>query len=98
MEGKMPTIERSPEAYEAILEIKKEIARLASIQRETRLKKRQKSISNRVKISVLHRLYLKIRNKPYEDVHRIREGWEWAAKRYEREFYDKFKLDVIFGD
>jgi len=81
-----------PKVYYAIKEIKKMLKSLAVDQRETRLRKEQKSIRKKVEITVLHRMYLKLRNKPYEDVHKIRQGWEWAANRFEKGHIDRFEL------
>jgi hypothetical protein len=83
---------RDPKVYEAIKGIRAMIKELAAIQRETRLKKKQKSLRKRVEITVLHRLYLKIRNKPYEDIHNIREGWEWTAEKFEKSLVARFEL------
>jgi len=85
-------ITRDPKVYEAIKGIRIMIKELAAVQRETRLKKKQKSTRKRVEITVLHRLYLKIRNKPYEDTHNIREGWEQAAARFEKSLVARFEL------
>jgi hypothetical protein len=90
-------IERSPEAYEAIKKMRAEIRKLALEQKQRRLNKTQKSVSARVRITVLHRMYLKIRNKD-EGAHNIREGWEWYAGKYQKEYYDLFELGPIFND
>jgi hypothetical protein len=84
---------RDPKLYEAIKKIRAIIKTMALEQRETRLRKEQKSIGKRVKITVLHRLYLKIRGKPFEGVHNIREGWEWMASRYEKEMSEELGLE-----
>ncbi len=90
-------IEKSLEAFEAIKKMRAEIRKLATGQRQDRLDKVQKLVSTRVRITVLHRMYLKIRNKD-EGAHNIREGWEWYAGKYQKEYYDLFKLEPIFND
>ena len=98
----MPTevkrIEKSPEAYKAVRGFRKEIKRLASEQKERRLDKCQKSLKIACALTVLHRLYLKIRNKPYEEVHKLNDhnrGWKSSL---EKEYVSKWNLAEIFDD
>jgi hypothetical protein len=91
-------IEKSPEAFVAIQGIRKEIKELAAEQKRRRLQKTQKSLKNACALTVLHRLYLKIRNKPYEDIHRFNEHNRWWRSRFEKEYYSRWELEKIFGD
>jgi hypothetical protein len=92
----MSTIEKSPEAYEAIKGMKKEIKELAAEQKQRRLDKRQKSLKISSQLTVLHRLYLKIRNKPFEDVHKFNEHNKWWRSQFEKLYTEKWNLDAIF--
>lgn len=82
-----------PKVVEAIKGIRSIVKQMAWEQKQDRLAKKQKDIGMRVKITVLHRLYLKIRNRPFEEVHRIRKGWESRADRYEKEYMVKLGLE-----
>jgi hypothetical protein len=91
-------IEKSEKAYTAIKGMKAEIKKLAAEQKGRRLEKLQKSLKTACALTVLHRLYLKIRNKPYEEVHRINDHNRWAVPSFTKQYYEKWDLGVIFLD
>jgi len=82
-----------PKVVEAIKGIRSIVKQMAWEQKQDRLNKKQKDIGCRVRITVLHRLYLKIRNRPFEEIHRIRKGWEDRATRYEKEYIIRLGLE-----
>jgi len=82
-----------PKVVEAIKGIRSIVKQMAREQKQDRLAKKQKDVGMRVRITVLHRLYLKIRNRPFEEVHRIRKGWEDRAVRYEKEYIIRLGLE-----
>jgi len=91
----LKVIERSSEAYEAILKMKALIKQLAEGQKQTRIAKKQKSPYKALEITVLHRLYLQIRNKPFETVHSVRGKDE--ARWIEKRLVETFNLTEILG-
>jgi len=91
-------IEKSPEAHEAVKGFRKEIKRLASEQKARRLDKCQKSLKTACALTVLHRLYLQIRNKPFEEVHKFNDHTRWWKTNFEEEYASKWNLMEIFGD
>ena len=91
----MKKIEKSEKAYAAIKGMKAEIKKLAAEQKGRRLKKLQKSLKNASALTVLHRLYLKIRNKPYEEIHRFNDHNRWWASRFTKQYYEMWELEEI---
>jgi len=91
-------IERSEKVCAVIIEMKAEIKKLARLQRNYRLAKIQKSFSHASRLTALHRLYLKIRNKPYEEVHRLNDHNRWWVPYYVENYSEKWGLDEIFID
>ena len=91
-------IKKGVEAYAAIKGMKAEIKKLAAEQKDRRLKKFQKSLRTACALTVLHRLYLRIRNKPYEEVHRINDHNRWAVPEFTKQYYERWDLGEIFLD
>ena len=91
----MKKIEKSEKAYAANKGMKAEIKKLAAEQKGRRLKKLQKSLKNASALTVLHRLYLKIRNKPYEEIHRFNDHNRWWASRFTKQYYEMWELEEI---
>ena len=94
-ESSEPHSMRDPKIYEAILKIRKKLKTMAESQKQKRLKKIQKDVAVAVQITVLHRIYLEIRGKEFEDVHNIREGWDWYASSKAKEFRKELGLDSV---
>lgn len=94
----METAEKILKTIEIIKGIKKEIKILAEEQKCRRLQKLQKSYSASAALTVLHRLYLKIRNKPYEDVHRFNEHTKWWAQKFTEKYSELWNVSEILPD
>jgi len=90
-----PHSKRDPKIYEAILKIREKLKTMAESQKQKRLEKIQKDVAVAVQITVLHRIYLEIRDKEFEDVHNIREGWDWYASSKEKEFRKELNLETV---
>lgn len=87
-----PEIKRDPKVYGAILGLKQHIKNMSKKQKRRRLKKQQKDYFDAMEITVALRHYLRLREKDYEEIHKIREGLEYAAERAEKRLRAMFNL------
>lgn len=90
-------IEKSEKGYAALLGMRAEIKKLAAEQKNRRLDKIQKSLKIASALNVLHRLYLQIRNKPYEEVHRFNDHNRWWASKFTKQYYEIWELEEILN-
>jgi hypothetical protein len=84
--------ERDPKVYGAIVGLKQHIKNLSKKLKQQRLRKIQKDYIMAMEVTVALRHYLRLRGKDYEDVHKIREGLEYAANRAEKRLQAMFNL------
>lgn len=84
--------ERDPKVYGAILGLKQHIKNLSKRLKRQRLKKIQKDYFLAMEVTVALRHYLRLRGKDYEEVHKIREGLEYAARGAEKRLQAMFNL------
>jgi len=85
----METITKFKETFQAIRAKAKE---LAAYQKERRLQKLQKDYKTAAELTVLYRLHRKIRNKPYEEIHRFNEHTRWYAKSFTEKYHTLWDL------
>lgn len=86
----------TPETREAIYKVKARIKEMAEGQRQLRLDKEQKDVFVALRLTVLHRLYLQIRGKEFEEVHKIRKDNQYWARGIEDDYREEFKLEELF--
>lgn len=84
--------EKDPKVYGAILGLKQHIKNLSKKLKQQRLRKIQKSYVTAMEVTVALRHYLRLRDKDYEEVHKIREGLEYVAARAEKRLQAMFNL------